>query len=212
MENEQRRNAPKILVDLYPKASEEEQKQLQAAVDGGKTIAEGMKEAGKLREKQRQKKKVLSFKSEAITLIDKILDNDELNDVIGSSEGKDEGFFFGEKIRSDVEATAIADINQVRNILTGDNLDIMSGVLSETDIKIISDLAAGALIRTRTEERFIEDVKALRLKLSEGLAESTGTANALPKGVTEDDITTTMEANNMTREQVLTRLGGKNGP
>ena len=87
----------------------------------------------------------------------------------------------------------------------------MSGVLSETDIKIISDLAAGALIRTRSEDRFIEDVQALKLKLSEGLAESTGTANALPEGITEDDITTTMEANNMTREQVLTRLGGKNG-
>lgn len=30
----------------------------------------------------------------------------------------------------------------------------------------------------------------------------------LPAGVTEDDITTTMQANNMTREQVLQRLGG----
>ena len=53
----------------------------------------------------------------------------------------------------------------------------MSGVLSETDIKIISDLAAGALIRTRSEERFIEDVQALKLKLSEGLSEGKRTSN-----------------------------------
>jgi hypothetical protein len=34
-------------------------------------------------------------------------------------------------------------------------------------------------------------------------------AQALPQGVTEEDITETMRANNMTREQVLARLGGQ---
>lgn len=43
-------------------------------------------------------------------------------------------------------------------------------------------------------------------------ASATAAATALPKGVTEDDVQTTMRANNMTREQVLNRLaGGANG-
>ncbi len=37
----------------------------------------------------------------------------------------------------------------------------------------------------------------------------TQTAQALPQGVTEEDIAVTMEANQMTRQQVLDRLGGR---
>jgi hypothetical protein len=40
-------------------------------------------------------------------------------------------------------------------------------------------------------------------------APQTQPAQALPQGVTEEDIAETMRANNMTREQVLTRLGGR---
>tara|TARA_R110000803_G_scaffold95745_1_gene163850 strand:- start:2000 stop:2740 length:741 start_codon:yes stop_codon:yes gene_type:complete len=179
LENEQRRNAPKILVDLYPKASEEDQKQLQAAVDGGKTIAEGMKEAGKLREKQRQKKKGDGFRQRALDVVDRLLLNDELDDVTGSEDGKDESFipFGGQKFRGDNESDAIADIKEVGDILTGDNLDIMSGVLSESDISIIRNLAAGGLIRTRSDKRFRADLEELRTKLSNILSEGKSTSN-----------------------------------
>ena len=82
----------------------------------------------------------------------------------------------------------------------------MSGVLSESDISIIRNLAAGGLIRTRSDKRFRADLEELRTKLSNILSEGKSTSNnvfenkdlgLLPEGVTEDDITTTMEANNM---------------
>ena len=42
----------------------------------------------------------------------------------------------------------------------------MTGVLSESDIKILKNLSGGALNRQRTEGRFRKDVKELRDKLS----------------------------------------------
>lgn len=46
---------------------------------------------------------------------------------------------------------------------------------------------------------------------NQGKAEPNATQSSLPNGVSEDDITATMQANNMTREQVLKRLGAPSG-
>jgi len=149
-------NIPSLLSDRFPKASEDEQRQLSAAIVGAKDVASGLKEAGKIREKQIQVKKGRVFKERALTLVDNILSSDELNDVLGSIEG-------GNWIpRGDNETDLISDIEEVQNIMTSTSLDIMSGVLSETDIKIIADLAGGAFNRKRSEKRFRNDVSKIR--------------------------------------------------
>lgn len=64
---------------------------------------------------------------------------------------------------------AQTDLNQLRSILTAENLDLMTGVLSETDIKILQNVAGGGLAETATEEgvlRTLEDLKSTFAKSS----------------------------------------------
>jgi len=160
--------APLKLKTSYPNATPEEMTQLENVMKSAKNAESGFKEVDKLREKQRQVKKGKVFQKRAVDLLDRILGADELNDVIGSIEGSDESLipFGGQKLRGDNESEIIADIEEAGNILTADNLDIMSGVLSETDIRIIANLAGGALNRKRGEEAFIKDVTNLRAKMA----------------------------------------------
>ena len=187
IESERRAAAPETLKANFPQADEAELQELQAVVDSSKTTESGFKEAGKLRTKQRQVKKGKVFQKRAVDLLDRILGADELNDVIGSIEGSDESLipFGGQKIRGDAESEIIADIEEAGNILTADNLDIMSGVLSETDIKIIANLAGGALNRKRGEAAFKKDVTELRSKLQAALGVVGG--DKLPKGTTDNN-------------------------
>lgn len=187
VETERRAAAPETLKANFPQADEAELQELQAVVDSAKTTETGFKAADKLRTKQRQVKKGKVFQKRAVDLLDRILGADELNDVIGSIEGSDESLipFGGQKIRGDAESEIIADIEEAGNILTADNLDIMSGVLSETDIKIIANLAGGALNRKRGEEAFIKDVTELRSKLQAALGVVGG--DKLPKGTTDNN-------------------------
>lgn len=159
-EQERRITSPKILKASFPKASQAELTQLQATMDSAKTTQEGLKLAGKLRVEQRRDKKGKVFQDRAVELLTGILSNDELDDVLGSIEGSVDFRL------QDSEAELIADIEEAGNILTADNLSLMSGVLSETDIKILKNLAGGGLIRTRSLERFTSDVTKLRDKLA----------------------------------------------
>lgn len=158
-EQQRRLASPQILKSSFPKASPAETVQLQAAMDAAKTTEAGLKAAGKVREEQRRNVKGKVFQNRAIELLTGILDSPELDDVLGSVEGAIDFRL------QDSEAELISDIEEAGNILTADNLSLMSGVLSETDIKILANLAGGALIRTRSEARFIEDVTKLRDKL-----------------------------------------------
>lgn len=186
VELERRAKAPELLKANFPQADESELQELQAVVDSAKTTESGFKAASDLRDKQRQVKKGKVFQKRAVDLIDRILNADELNDVLGSYEGSDESIipFGGKKIRGDNESQIIADIDEVRDILTADNLDIMSGVLSETDIKIIANLAGGAFNRKRGEEGFINDVKKVREKLQNAIGVVGG--NKLPAGTKDN--------------------------
>jgi len=159
-EQQRRLASPAILKANFPQASRAEQAQLQGVMDAAKTTESGLKEAGKVRVEQKRLKKAAVFQDRAVELLTGILGNDELGDVLGSVEGS-----FDFRLQ-DSEAELIADIEEAGNILTADNLSLMSGVLSESDIKILKNLAGGGLIRTRTEKRFIKDVTALRDKLA----------------------------------------------
>lgn len=169
----QREDVPELLTASFPNANEAELQQLQAAVDGSKTVAVGLKAADKVRVEQRRLVKAATFQGRAVRLLDNILNNPELNDVLGSIEG-DDSSFFGITVRSDGESTAIADIEEVEAILTSDNMSLMTGVLSESDIKILKNLSSGALNRKRSEARFIKDVTEMRDRLKSVIAQPLG--------------------------------------
>ncbi len=158
-EQERRLASPAIIQSSFPNATQAEVVQLQATMDAARTTETGLKAAKDVREAQRTTKKAKTFQQRGVALLDSILENEQLGDVVGSIEGGIDFRF------SDVESELIDDINEVGDILTADNLNLMSGVLSESDIKILRALAGGGLKRTRTEERFRKDVTALRDKL-----------------------------------------------
>jgi hypothetical protein len=165
-EQERRLASPSILKANFPQASAAEQAQLQGVMDAAKTTESGLKAAGKVRVEQKRLVKAAAFQDRAVELLDGILASGEgflggdLGDVLGSIEGN-----IDLRVFSDDEAQLISDIEEAGNILTADNLSLMSGVLSESDIKILKNLAGGALIRTRTKDRFVKDVTTLRDKL-----------------------------------------------
>jgi len=154
-----REDVPQLLRDSFPNASPAEFEQLEAAARAGKTPESGLKSAQTVRVEQRRLKKAQGFQTRAVSLLKGLLTNPELDDVTGSIEGK------FERTTSDAEANAIADIEEVSNILTSDNLDLMTGILSDTDIAILRSLAAGGLIRTRGDQRFRKDVQEIINKL-----------------------------------------------
>jgi hypothetical protein len=172
-EQQRRLASPAIISTSFPQASEAETVQLQSAMDAAKTTEAGLKAAGKVREDQRRTKKAQGFQTRAIELLDSILGSDELDDVLGSVEGAIDFRL------QDSEAELIADIEEAGNILTADNLSLMSGVLSESDIKILKNLAGGGLIRTRSENRFRSDVGKIREKLSSELVVTVDEEKAL---------------------------------
>jgi len=166
-EQERRTASPQILKSNFPQASTAEMSQLQGAMDAAKTTEAGLKSAAKVRVEQKRLVKAKGFQDRAVDLLGKILDNDELGDVLGSVEGA-----YDFRLQ-DSEAELIADIEEAGNILTADNLSLMSGVLSESDIKILKNLAGGGLIRTRSEPRFRADVTKLRDKLASSMVVTT---------------------------------------
>lgn len=168
-EQQRRTASPQILKSSFPKASEAESIQLQAVMDAAKTTESGLQAAQKVRTDQIRLKKGKEFQNRAIELLKGILENPELNDVLGGIEGTGEGFLFGKQILSDNEADAVSDIEEATSILTSGNLDLLSGVLSDTDIQLLKDLSSGALKRVRSEKRFRADVQKLITKLSSKL-------------------------------------------
>lgn len=163
-----REEIPQTLAASFPNASPAELQQLEATALAGKTPESGLKSAEKVRSEQRRLKKAQSFQSRAVDLLNRILTNPELNDVVGSFEGRIDFL----SATSDAESEAIADIEEAQSILTAENMDLMTGVLSESDIQLLKNLSSGALNRTRGEARFKRDLTTLRDKLSSQLVQT----------------------------------------
>lgn len=169
-EQERRLTSPKLINQAFPQASQAENRQLQAAMDSAKTTESGLRAAGKVRAEQKRLKKAKSFQNDAVTLLQGIVSHPELGDVLGSVEGAIDFRL------QDSESELIADIEQATNILTADNMDLMTGVLSESDIAILKSISGGGLNRKRTKKRFIADVQKMIDKLS-----------AVPVSTVDDD-------------------------
>jgi hypothetical protein len=159
-EQEQKVLMPKLLKDSFPNASEAEFREIEAAATSGKTVESGLNVARKVRSEQRRLKKAKGFQDRAVQLLDKIIASNQVGDVTGSIEGAYDFRF------TDAEAQLIADIDEAQNILTADNMDLMTGVLSESDIKLLKNLSSGGLNRKRSKKRFLQDVKQMRDRLS----------------------------------------------
>lgn len=78
--------------------------------------------------------------------------------------------------------------NFVQSALTADKLDLMTGVLSESDIRILRQLAAGGLTLRSSEDEIIGALEAFRRGSNalEGQSPSMGTGG-IPSGVTPDE-------------------------
>ena len=171
-EDMRRGNAYEALSVQYPNASEDEMRQLRSAIDTAPTVEKGMTIAKTVRENQRAAQKASVMTDRSLELVNSILDNSELEDVVGSSEGKFGGTeqptgvvpVIGGFI-SDEEATAIADIEEVTNILTVPAMEIMTGILSESDLKLLKTISGGAFNRTRKLDRFKKDVGKIQTVL-----------------------------------------------
>jgi hypothetical protein len=181
-ESLQRDDAPKILDDTFPNATPAERAEIDAAMSAAKTVDSGLKRAGKIREEQRRLKKAKGFQTRAVDLLTGIINNPQLGGVLGPIDGSIDTRLF-----ADAEAELIADIEEAQNILTAENMKLMTGVLSESDIQILKNLASGALNRKRTPARFNKDATQLLEKLQ---SEPVVTADDKQASTTTADIST----------------------
>lgn len=140
---------------LYPDVSNKQKDQLLAAVESSKTAQEGLEFAAKVREQQETLDKQKQFKNDAIFLLERIVKNEEIDDVLGTVEQYNFPRF------SANERRAIADIRGASEILTVENMDLMTGVLSESDLKVLRTVSSYALDRSRSPEDFLADVNRL---------------------------------------------------
>lgn len=70
-------------------------------------------------------------------------------------------------------ANVEAKLEELESILTAENLDMMTGVLSESDVKMLRQIAAGGLNRKLGDKQAIKNLKQLKASLSRKLGKST---------------------------------------
>jgi hypothetical protein len=155
-EKEKRADIGTTIDARFPDATPKELTQLKNTANAAKTTEGGVKNAEALRVKQVQQKKGRAVKDNAYSLLKRISENDQLGDVVGSIEGA-----YDFRLFSDAESGLINDIEEVGNLLTAENLDMMTGVLSESDIKILRDIGSGGIKRTRSLSDFKERVSGM---------------------------------------------------
>lgn len=112
-----------------------------------------------------QKEKADLVKGEALRITQELLaDPDQIRNSVGS---------FDSILPSVTEGAQDFDkkLDTLKSMLTAENLKLMSGVLSESDIKILSNIGSGELTTKGSEEEFIGALKRLEQKLGGGSGE-----------------------------------------
>lgn len=132
----------------------------------------------KKQDRVKQLKTAGQVKKIGIDLIDKILNNPELDDVLGKIDGA-----YSLRLFAQNEVNAIADIEELQSILTSDVMDLMSGVLSESDMSLLRTIAAGGLNRRRDEKEFISRLKQVRATLSNAVITDAAVGDEVMPGV-----------------------------
>lgn len=135
-------------------------------------------EEEKMRELDKQAKGKIEMAAETKRLIDELLlDKDAIRSAVGP---------ISSQLTTVLGSTSEAEnkIRRLRNLATADNLKLMSGVLSESDIKILADLAGGQYDLTRDDTSFINDLKRAQASMNKTLfSNSTQTSAGQSGGV-----------------------------
>lgn len=150
-------NLKTYIDNQWPSASDEEKAQILTAMQGAGDPKAAATKGAEIFKNQGIQRKAYQRLGTSINLIDRILGSGDIGDVTGSLEGR-----WPWRPLSDDESGLIADIGELENILTAENLDMMSGTLSDTDIAIIRQTAGGALNRTRSKDEFVRRVSELK--------------------------------------------------
>lgn len=161
-EMQRRENLPDALTRIYPSATQQDLAQMIEVARSADTVEDGIKQAGELFNNVQTERKARGVQFRAIDLLGRILGNPSTKNVTGPLQGRG---ILGDYLTNPESANALSDIEEVANILTAENLDLMSGVLSETDIKLIASLSGGGLDRRRSDTRFQRDVQQILSKL-----------------------------------------------
>lgn len=142
--------------------------------DGGVAPLAGSPQALEYEKSVKDRDKAMRLKNSALTLVTELLKNEE---------GVRSNFGVYDQYSPNVtESTrdAANKIQQLRDILTSDNLGIMSGVLSETDLKVIQGISGGFLAEGATEEGVIDGLKKYKESLRGEVAPTLGNAITVP--------------------------------
>jgi hypothetical protein len=175
---------PAALSKLYPNATPAERQEIDSNIAGATNAEDALAQASTIREKQRVLVKGKVFQKRALSLLKRIKASSALPDVTGSREG-DPDSWFGSSTRWDqAETDVVADIEEVTSILTSGNLDLMTGVLSETDIQLIRQMSAGGLNRKRGDDKFMDDLDEMIARFSNVIPDTVGTASGHTEGAT----------------------------
>lgn len=131
-------------------------------------------------ESNQQKEKAEGVKNDVVRIATELRNHPGLERSVGTIQGS--GLGQALTINEDSQ-DFINKFDQLKALLTSSNLDLMSGVLSETDIKILSDIAGGGLKLRGSEDAFRRELEKLG-GVTEGPAEITTQADydALPSG------------------------------
>lgn len=91
-----------------------------------------------------------------------------VNRLLDNEEGVRDNFGVFDRFTPNVQEEtrqAATDLDQLKSLLTVENLGLMSGVLSETDIKILQNVSAAAFSEGATEEGALNALKNLKKSL-----------------------------------------------
>lgn len=127
-----------------------------AAIEAAKVRARGETQ----RDLERANPKAMEITSTALRLVNDLLDPntiDDTKDLFGKGDS-----IYPDWARGQAETNKLTSLNQLKDILTAENLGIMSGVLSETDLRVIANIAGGGLARGQGDQRAIDELKRLR--------------------------------------------------
>jgi hypothetical protein len=170
-ENKRLGNVSTTIETLYPDADPQQLKQLQLAAGLLGDTKSALKTASDLYEVQQREGKAKQVADKAFAIVKRLVDlkgGGGLNDVVGPIEGRTDFRFDGE------EANVIADIRELKALMTVDNMKLMTGVLSESDIQILGMVDGGGLDRTRDETRFNDRLVELQSVLAKAAGVSIG--------------------------------------
>lgn len=125
----------------------------------------------KLKGEQDTFNRAVGVKQDALTAVNRLLANKNLSRATGGIQEKLPVFLAG-------TVDARADLDYVRNLMTTENLGLLKGVLSDTDMKILASIGSGEL--SGSDERVRGALQRMQLALSAEVGQASPYVSATP--------------------------------